>query len=57
MANFSKLFAPKLIAVLREGYGLGAFRSNLMAGLTVAVVALPLSIAIAIASGVLMSYW
>tara|TARA_R110002051_G_scaffold271530_2_gene332019 strand:- start:5096 stop:6781 length:1686 start_codon:yes stop_codon:yes gene_type:complete len=51
MATFSELFTPKLITVLREGYGLGAFRSDLMAGLTVAVVALPLSMAIAIASG------
>jgi SulP family sulfate permease len=38
--------------VLREGYGLDDFRADLVAGLTVAVVALPLSMAIAIASGV-----
>src|SRR5258708_23195516 len=42
---------PKLVTVLREGYGLGAFRADAMAGLTVAIVALPLSMAIAIASG------
>ncbi len=42
---------PKLVTTLREGYGLAAFRADFPAGLTVAVVALPLSMAIAIASG------
>ena len=45
-------FQPKLITVLREGYGLAALRGDALAGLTVAIVALPLSMAIAIASGV-----
>ena len=45
-------FTPKLVTVLREGYGLRAMRADVLAGLTVAVVALPLSMAIAIASGV-----
>lgn len=44
-------FTPKLVSVLREGYGLQALRADVLAGLTVAVVALPLSMAIAIASG------
>lgn len=44
--------APKLVTVLREGYGLAALRADALAGLTVAIVALPLSMAIAIASGV-----
>jgi sulfate permease, SulP family len=44
-------FAPKLLSVFREGYGLAAFRKDAVAGLTVAIVALPLSMAIAIASG------
>lgn len=44
-------FSPKLVSVLREGYGLEAFRRDAIAGLTVAIVALPLSMAIAIASG------
>lgn len=44
-------FTPKLITVLSEGYGLAALRRDVIAGLTVAVVALPLSMAIAIASG------
>ena len=39
------------MTVLREGYDLSAFRADVVAGLTVAVVALPLSMAIAIASG------
>jgi SulP family sulfate permease len=50
--SFGALFVPKLVSVLREGYGLAAFRADAMAGLTVAIVALPLSMAIAIASGV-----
>lgn len=45
------LFTPKLVTVFREGYGLDRLRADLMAGLTVAVVALPLSMALAIASG------
>lgn len=43
---------PKLHTTLREGYGLDAFKADAVAGLTVAVVALPLSMALAIASGV-----
>ena len=50
--SFAELYAPKLITVLREGYGLAEFRADVIAGLTVAIVALPLSMAIAIASGV-----
>ncbi|MCA3638061.1 MAG: STAS domain-containing protein [Methylobacterium sp.] len=44
-------FAPKLLSVWREGYGSREFRKDAIAGLTVAIVALPLSMAIAIASG------
>src|SRR4051795_6454084 len=47
-----ELFTPKLVTVFREGYGLADFRADALAGLTVAIVALPLSMAIAIASGV-----
>src|SRR6195256_1833488 len=50
--TFAELYAPKLITVLREGYRLADFRADLIAGLTVAIVALPLSMAVAIASGV-----
>ena len=45
-------FAPKLLTVFKEGYGLPELRADAVAGLTVAIVALPLSMAIAIASGV-----
>jgi SulP family sulfate permease len=51
-ATFAELFTPKLVTVLREGYGLPQLRADAIAGLTVAIVALPLSMAIAIASGV-----
>src|SRR4051794_41866016 len=50
--TFVELFTPKLITILRESYGLGYLRADIVAGLTVAIVALPLSMAIAIASGV-----
>ncbi|WP_431300936.1 SulP family inorganic anion transporter [Tabrizicola sp. BL-A-41-H6] len=45
-------FTPKLLTVWREGYHLPDLRADALAGLTVAIVALPLSMAIAIASGV-----
>jgi len=47
-----ELFTPKLVTVFREGYRLADLRADAFAGLTVAIVALPLSMAIAIASGV-----
>ncbi|WP_417813723.1 SulP family inorganic anion transporter [Thalassospira alkalitolerans] len=50
--GYVELFTPKLVTVLREGYGLAQLRADAIAGLTVAIVALPLSMAIAIASGV-----
>ncbi|MBK6598816.1 MAG: SulP family inorganic anion transporter [Proteobacteria bacterium] len=49
--TFAELFTPKLVTVLREGYRLSHLRADALAGLTVAIVALPLSMAIAIASG------
>ncbi len=49
--SFAELFTPKLVTVLREGYRLPQLRVDAVAGLTVAIVALPLSMAIAIASG------
>lgn len=45
------LFVPKLVSILRQGYGLDDLRHDLLAGLTVSIVALPLSMALAIASG------
>jgi SulP family sulfate permease len=50
--SFVELFTPKLITVFREGYGWRDLQADAVSGLTVAVVALPLSMAIAIASGV-----
>src|ERR1700723_1169250 len=46
------LYRPKLATVGAEGFGLDRFRKDVTAALTVAVVALPLSMAIAVASGV-----
>lgn len=43
---------PKLLTVLREGYTGGMFFKDLTAGIIVGIVALPLAIAFAIASGV-----
>ena len=48
--TFAELFTPKLVTVFREGYSFANLRTDLMAGLTVAIVALPLSMAIAIGS-------
>lgn len=45
------LFVPKLFTVLREGYDARALRADAVAGLTVAIVALPLAMALGIASG------
>ena len=44
-------FEPKTWSVLREGYGWDDLRADAIAGLTVAIVALPLAMALAIASG------
>ncbi len=51
-ASTAHLYRPKLATVFTEGYGLSSLRADAGAGLTVAVVALPLSMAIAVASGV-----
>lgn len=48
----SHLFRPKLISMVSEGFPLENLRKDVFAGLTVAIVALPLSMAIAVASGV-----
>ncbi len=45
-------YEPKLITVLKEGYSLKTFSKDCIAGIIVGIVALPLSIAFAIASGV-----
>ena len=48
----SSIPLPRLIACLREGYSLTTLARDLVAGLTVGLVALPLAMAFAIASGV-----
>lgn len=44
-------FTPKLLTVVREGYRAPDLRADTIAGLTVAIVALPLAMALGIASG------
>jgi sulfate permease, SulP family len=46
------LYRPKLATVLAEGYNFSSFCPDMIAALTVAIVAVPLSMAIAVASGV-----
>lgn len=46
------VFLPKIFTILKEGYSFRQFQNDFFAGLNVAVVALPLNIAFAIASGV-----
>lgn len=48
--NDRKDLLPKLFSYLKRGYDFPTFRADFIAGLTVAIVALPLSMAIAIAS-------
>lgn len=48
----SPVFLPKLVSTLREGYTAELFAKDLGAGVIVGLVALPLAIAFAIASGV-----
>ncbi len=43
---------PKIITVFQEGYSRSQFAADLLAGIIVGIVALPLAIAFAIASGV-----
>ncbi len=46
------IFKPKLSVVLKQGYSFKIFQKDLFAGIIVGVVALPLAIAFAVASGV-----
>jgi SulP family sulfate permease len=47
----AEAFLPKTLVCLREGYGRQYFLNDLLAGLTVGVIALPLAMAFAINSG------
>jgi SulP family sulfate permease len=49
-STWKERHTPKLLVCLREGYGAKLFLSDLGAGLTVAVIALPLAMALGIAS-------
>src|SRR5450432_1542953 len=49
--TFAELFTSKIVTTLREGYGLRDLQADAISGLTVAIVALHLSMAIAIACG------
>ena len=51
-SSTAHIYRPKFATVLAEGYSFGSLRKDVMAALTVAIVALPLSMAIAVASGV-----
>jgi SulP family sulfate permease len=48
----NQLFRPKFFTILKEGYSKKQFIADLMAGAVVGIVALPLAIAFAVASGV-----
>lgn len=49
---YLKNFCPKIIEILKHGYDLNKFKRDTLAGMTVAVVSIPLAMALAIASGV-----
>jgi SulP family sulfate permease len=49
--NLPEAFTPKLVTAFREGYRWPDLRADALAGLTVAIVALPLAMALGIASG------
>ena len=51
-SSTAHIYRPKLATVFGEGYSAAALRSDAVAALTVAIVALPLSMAIAVSSGV-----
>src|SRR5262247_2442142 len=52
MSPLNEKWIPRLVSCLRGGYTQRDFASDLLAGLTVGLVALPLSMAFGIASGV-----
>jgi SulP family sulfate permease len=45
-SRFRDLYTPKLLTVLREGYGARQLRADAIAALTAAIIALPLSSAL-----------
>src|SRR5437016_8061506 len=51
MNSSTKFFGPRLFHIFKQGYSLEKFRHDFFAGLTVAIVAFPLAMALAVASG------
>jgi len=49
--TYFREFKPKIISVMKRGYSFKNFTSDLVSGFVVAIIALPLSMAFAIASG------
>lgn len=49
---YGKNWMPRSISILKEGYSLKNFRADFISGTTVAIIAIPLAMAFAIASGV-----
>lgn len=49
--GFIKTFTPALVTTLRRGYSISNLRADALAGLTVAIVGVPLAMALAVASG------
>jgi SulP family sulfate permease len=52
LAQLRQVLTPELLVSLRQGYSLSRLRYDALAGVTVALVALPLAMALAVASGV-----
>ena len=53
IAMYEKNYSPKLLEVIKnQGYSFKKFKQDVSAGLTVSVISIPLSMALAIASGV-----
>lgn len=50
--SFRETFTPRLVEALRKNYSLVDFEADISAGFSVAVVSLPLAMALAVASGV-----
>jgi SulP family sulfate permease len=44
-------FTPKIFTIIKNGYGISDLKSDIVAGFTVAIIAIPLAMALAIASG------
>ena len=50
--SFKEIFLPKTFTVFKEGYSKEQFKNDLLSGVIVGIISLPLAIAFAIASGV-----